>query len=251
MKERVKRIKRATVRILTNGQPSGTGFVISSAGLIATCFHVVQHIQAAANGQTQITYSPSIEVEFNDGNKLPGTVHVSCQNQGFLEALSKDYCILEIKSKGLVALPLGTFADIYEGADVYLCGFPLGINQPVVSVGMLSTKWVSSGHLNQGSNREVAWLDITMNRGNSGGPIVLMGKDLEGDKVIGIASFGLNPFADPADKLIDIVQTFPGNAVLIGVDFKGFATLIGAALSSNSLGVSGCVSIDYLKSKLK
>ncbi len=251
MEDRVRRIKRATVRILTDGQPSGTGFVISNTGLIATCFHVVQHIQAAPNGQTQITYSPSIEVEFNDGSKLPGTVHVSCQSQGFLEALSKDYCILETKSKNLIPLPLGTFADIYDGADVYLCGFPLGINQPVVSVGMLSTKWVTSGYLNQGSNREVAWLDITMNRGNSGGPIVLMGEEAAGDKVIGIASFGLNPFAEPAEKLIEIVQTFPGSATLMGVDFKRFATLIGAALSSNSLGVSGCVSIDYLKSKLK
>ena len=182
---------------------------------------------------------------------MPGTVHESCQSQGFLEALSKDYCILEVECKDLIPLPLGRFTDAYEGADVYLCGFPLGINQPVVSVGMLSTKWITSGYLNQGGSREVAWLDITMNRGNSGGPIVLMGEEPEGDKVIGIASFGLNPFADPAEQLIEIVRTFPGSAVLMGVDFKRFATLIGAALSSNSLGVSGCVSIDYLKSKLK
>jgi serine protease Do len=251
MKERAERIKRATVRILADGQPSGTGFVVSGTGLIGTCFHVVQHVQAAPNGQTQITYSPSIEVEFSDGNKLPGTVHVSCQNQGFLEALSKDYCILEVGAKDLIALPLGTFADAYEGAEVYLCGFPLGINQPVVSVGMLSTKWTTAGYLNQGGNREVAWLDITMNRGNSGGPIVLVGEEPEGDKVIGIASFGLNPFADPAEKFVEIVQAFPGSATLMGVDFKRFATLIGAALSSNSLGVSGCVSIDCLASKLK
>ena len=250
MKERIKRIKRATVRILADGQPSGTGFVISGAGLIGTCFHVVQYVQAAPNGQTQITVSPSIEVEFDDGSKLPGSVHMSCQNQGFLEALSKDYCILEVKSKSLVPLPLGTFADADEGADVYLCGFPLGINQPVVSVGMLSTKWITTGHLDQGSNREVAWLDVTMNRGNSGGPIVLMGEQPAGDKVVGIASFGLNPFADPAEELIEIVQTFPGNVAIMGVNFKRFATLIGAAVSSNSLGVSGCVSIDYLKSKL-
>jgi len=49
MKERVKRIKRVTIRILTNGQPSGTGFVVSGAVLIGTCFHVIQHVQAALN----------------------------------------------------------------------------------------------------------------------------------------------------------------------------------------------------------
>jgi len=90
-----------------------------------------------------------------------------------------------------------------------------------------------------------------MNKGNSGGPIVIIGKELKDDRVIGVASFGLNPFADSAEEFIQIVQTFPGNVGIMGVDFKKFATLIGAALTSNSLGVSGCVSIDYLKSKLK
>ena len=85
MKERVKRIKRATVRILINGQPSGTGFVISGAGLIGTCFHVVQHVQAAPNGQTQITYAPSIEVEFKDGNKLPGPCMCRVRVRAFLK----------------------------------------------------------------------------------------------------------------------------------------------------------------------
>jgi serine protease Do len=251
MKQRVQRVKLLTARILANGQVSGTGFAISEAGLIATSFHVVQHVEAAPQGQPQITYASSIEVEFNDGTKLPATVHESCQNQCFLEALSKDYCILEVKNKNLVPLPLGTFADAYEGAYVYLCGFPLGINQPVVSFGMLSTKWTTSGYLNQGSNREVAWLDLTMNKGNSGGPIVLLGDEPKDDKVIGIASFGLNPFANPAEQLIQIVEAFPGKAVIMGVNFKNFASLVGAALASNSLGISGCVSIDYLKSRLR
>lgn len=250
MKHRLESIKRVTVRILINGQPSGTGFIISKDGLIATCFHVVQHSRPTSDGKTEITYSPSIEVEFNDANKIPATVHNSCQNQGFLEALSKDYCILEVESKNLAHLILGTFADAHEGADIYLCGFPLGINQAIASVGILSTKWITSGYLKQGSDREVAWLDITMNKGNSGGPVVLMGNGPEDDKIIGIASFLLNPFADSAEELIQIVQTFRGNAGIMGINFKKFATLIGAALASNSLGVGGCISIDYLNSKL-
>jgi hypothetical protein len=102
----------------------------------------------------------------------------------------------------------------------------------------------------KGSSREVAWLDITMNSGNSGGPVILMGNRLEDDKVIGIATFGLNPFADPAKELIEIVKTFPGNVFIMGVDFKKFGTLVGSALATTSLGVNGCVSIDYLKMKL-
>lgn len=73
---------------------------------------------------------------------------------------------------------------------------------------MLSTKWVTSGYLNQGGNREVAWLDVTMNSGNSGGPIVLMGEEPEGDKVIGIASFGLNPFAILQNNSLRLFKRF-------------------------------------------
>jgi len=251
MKHRLAQIKRATVRILIDGQPSGSGFIISRNGLIGTCFHVVQRLLPVSSEQTQITYATSIEVEFNDGNKLPAIANSSCRNQGFLEALSKDYCLLEVKSKNLSPLFLGTFADACEGDNIYLCGFPFGISQAVVSVGMLSTKWITSGYLNRGSEREVAWLDITMNKGNSGGPVVLIGNEPQEDKVIGIASFGLNPFASSAEKLIQIVQKFPGKAFIMGVNFKEFATLIGTALESNSLGVGGCISIDYLKNKLK
>jgi serine protease Do len=251
MKQRLAQVKKATVRILVNGQPSGSGFIISGDGLVATCFHVVQQLLPVSNEQTQVTYATSIEVEFNDGQKLPATVRGSCQDQGFLEALSKDCCVLEVESKDLVPLPLGMFADVYEGDDIYLCGFPFGINQPVVSVGMLSAKWITAGYLNQGSNREVAWLDVTMNRGNSGGPVVLVGNEPQDDKVIGIASFGLNPFANSAEEFIQVVKTFPGRVEIMGVDFKKFATLIGTALASNSLGVGGCISIDYLKAKLE
>lgn len=77
-----------------------------------------------------------------------------------------------------------------------------------------------------------------------------MGDTPEQDRIIGIATFGLNPFSQPSEELIQIVQSFPGNLHLMGVDFKKFATLVGSALESNSLGVNGCVSIEYLKSKI-
>lgn len=250
MKQRITQLKKSTVRIFVDGKAVGSGFIVSKNGLVATCFHVVQKNKPAPNNQTQIGYSTTIEVEFSDGTKLPAAVHSSCQNQGFLEALSKDYCILHVNSSTLVPLPLGTFSNIQEGDNIYLSGFPLGISQPVVAVGLLSTKWTTAGYLNQGGVREVAWLDITMNSGNSGGPVILMGNRPEDDKAIGIATFSLNPFATPAQELIEIVQNFPGNVVIMGVDFKKFGMLVGSALATTSLGVNGCVSIDYIKSKL-
>lgn len=250
MKQRINQVKRSTVRIFVDGKAVGSGFIVSKNGLIATCFHVVQKNEPAPDNQTRIGYASNIEVEFSNGTKLFATVHSSCQGEGFLEALSKDYCILQVNSTALVPLSLGTFSDIQEGDKIYLSGFPLGISQPLIAVGLLSTKWTTPGYLNQGDLREVAWLDITMNSGNSGGPVILIGERPDDDKVIGIATFGLNPFADQAEELIKIVQSFPGNVAIMGVDFKKFGTLVGSAIATTSLGVNGCVSIDYFRNKL-
>ena len=250
MSDRIKQIKKSTVRILVNGKPLGSGFVISENGLIATCFHLVQNIQKV-DTNIIINYAKSIEVELYNGKKLSAVVHESCLKEGLFEAIAKDYCILKVKSNDLTPLPIGSFVDAHEGSNIYTCGFPLGINQPVVSVGILSTKWEIQAYLVQGNEREVAWLDITVNSGNSGGPIVLMAKDPKGDRVIGIAAFNLNPFAEPSSQLAQYVRRFPGTVVIMGVDFKKFSTLIAEALISNSLGVGGCISIDYLKKNLK
>jgi hypothetical protein len=92
----------------------------------------------------------------------------------------------------------------------------------------------------------VAWLDITMNRGNSGGPVLLLGSDPSRDAVVGIANFSLNPFAQKAEEFANVAAAFPGSVIILGVDFKRFSMLIGAALASQSHGVGGCLAIDYL-----
>jgi len=251
MKDRVAQIKESTVRILVNGYPAGTGFIVSKKGLVATCFHVVQQIQPTPNGQTQITYATNIEVEFNDGAKSPATVHPSCQNQGFLEALSRDYAILVIKPhKDLVPLVLGTFADTEEGAEVYICGFPFGLDKPFVSKGILSTKITTPGHLGQGVYRDAGLLDITLNKGNSGGPVMLVGKTPQDDKVIGIATFTITPLYPALAQLADSIQSFPGNVHIMGVDFKQFSILIKNSFDATSVGIGGCISVDYMKNHI-
>ncbi len=248
MKDRVAQVKESTVRILVNGHPVGTGFIVSKKGLIATCFHVVQHVQPTPNGQTHITHATTIEVEFTDGTKSPATVHQFCQNQGFLEALSCDYAILLVKPhKALVPLVLGTFADAEEGAEVYICGFPFGLDKPFVSKGILSTKTTTPGYLGEGADRDAALLDITLNKGNSGGPVVLIGKTPQDDKVIGIATFTLSPLHPALEQLTNRVQGFPGNVLIMGVDFKQFSILIKNTFEATSVGIGGCISVDYMK----
>jgi len=85
-----------------------------------------------------------------------------------------------------------------------------------------------------------------MNKGNSGGPVLLIADNPADDEVIGIANFNLNPFTGPAEQLIHLATTFPGGAAIMGINFGQFAALVGQAMESNSLGVGGCVSIDYV-----
>lgn len=244
--QRVQRVKESTFRIFVNGSPAGTGFVVA-ANLVATNFHVVQQLSPAADGQTQITYASKIEVQLQDGRLLTATPHPSVSGQALQMAVGKDVALLIVPVKDLRPLRLGQFSDVSEGDSVYLAGYPLGVEQVIVATGMLSTKWKTDGYLGQGGQRDVAWLDITMNKGNSGGPVLLLANDPSRDTVVGIANFSLNPFAQNAEEFAGVAAAFPGNVMIMGVDFKRFSTLIGAALASQSHGVGGCIAIDYLQ----
>jgi S1-C subfamily serine protease len=246
MRQRVKTVKESTARILINGIPAGTGFAVAR-NLVATNFHVVEHLSAAAGGQTQVAYAADIQVQLADGRILKATPHLSVLGNNLAAAIGRDVALLTVQANDLKPLKLGRFADIAEGDRLYLAGYPFGIEQIVAATGILSTKWRASAYLGQGGPREVAWLDVTMNRGNSGGPVLLLADDPARDVVIGIANFSLNPFGQRAEEFASVAANFPGNAVLIGVDFKKFSVLIGEALASQSHGVGGCVAIDYLQ----
>jgi serine protease Do len=244
--QRVQRVKGSTVRIVVNGDPEGTGFAVAE-DLVATDFHVVQQATPAAGGKTLVTYASKIEVQLPDGRRLAAIPHASVLGEGLQAAIGNDVALLTVPTKDLRPLKLGRFSDVSEGDPVYLAGYPLGVEQVVVATGMLSTKWKMGGYLGQGVSRDVAWLDITMNGGNSGGPVLRMGTDPSSDVVVGIANFNLNPFAQAAREFAGVAAAFPGNVVIMGVDFKRFSTLIGAALASQSHGVGGCIAIDLLR----
>jgi len=242
MRERLRRLRESTVRILVNGRPAGTGFAVAG-NLVATNFHVVQHLSPAAGGQTQVEYAGAIQIQLHDGRLLSAAPHPSVTENNLSFAVGRDVTLLTVTANDLKPLKLGRFADAAEGDPLYLAGYPFNVEQVVVATGILSTKWKASGYLSQGGTRDVAWLDMTMNKGNSGGPVL----SLADDAVVCIANFSLNPFAQSAEDFANIAAKFPGQAVVLGIDFKKFSSLIGAALSSQSHGVGGCVAVDYVQ----
>src|SRR6266446_5557498 len=95
MKERVTRMKKSVVRVIT-GDSMGTGFVVSSDGLIDTCSHVIRQLSRTADGKVNVSEAASITVEFGDGQKLPAQVHGSSRNAGLQESIARDFALLQV-----------------------------------------------------------------------------------------------------------------------------------------------------------
>jgi serine protease Do len=201
----------------------------------------------------QITLKKII-AEFVSGEKIELEIYTSLFEAGYRDALIYDYCFLKPSLKTAVTfefLKLGKFENVNEGEQVYSVGYPLGIEQQFVSTGILSTKWTDKVKLqdNTEMNREVSWLDLTMNKGNSGGPILKIGS-IE-DEVIGIATFILNPYANTSQELSNICANLGADIAFGGISQVKVNKLFADAVANNSIGISGCVSINHINSVLK
>ncbi len=143
----------------------GSGFIVSSDGLIVTNKHVVADKDA------------SYTVLTNDGKKYNAKV--------LARDPLKDIAILKIKAKNLPTLELGDSDDIMMGQSVIAIGNALGEFRNTVSVGVvsgLSRTITASGSIGQSETIEgVIQTDAAINHGNSGGPLLALN-----GKVIGI-----------------------------------------------------------------
>ena len=172
----------------------GSGFIVSSDGLVATNKHVVSDESA------------SYTVMTNDGKKFDAKVLA-------IDPVN-DVAILKIDAANLPVLELGDSANLKIGQTVIAIGNSLGEFRNTVSKGIISglKRNVTAGSgLGDSENlSEVIQTDAAINPGNSGGPLL----DING-KVIGVnvamAQGAQNVgFALPIDiikKDIDSVKT--------------------------------------------
>jgi S1-C subfamily serine protease len=135
---------RATAQ--TDFRVSGSAFVVDSAGLLLTCFHVVE-------GATK--------VEILIGDKIVEAAVLSTDKKN-------DLAVLQVVRKDLLALPLANSNAVEVGEELRAFGFPLA------SV-LGSTIKVTRGTLSGVEIRNAAkvfQIDAAVNPGNSGGPVV-------------------------------------------------------------------------------
>jgi serine protease Do len=144
----------------------GSGFIVSSDGLILTNKHVVSDAKAS---YTVIT---------NDGTKYSAKVLARDANQ--------DLAVVKINATGLPTVTLGDSGGLELGQTAIAIGNALGQFSNTVSVGVVSglARTVTASAPDTGAQETIQGViqtDAAINPGNSGGPLL----NLRGE-VIGI-----------------------------------------------------------------
>lgn len=143
---------------------SGSGFIVSSDGMVITNKHVVSDTTA------------SYTVFLNDGTKKPAKILARDPIQ--------DIAVLQIDGKNLPTVRLGDSGNIKIGQTAIAIGNALGEFRNTVSVGVVSglhrsiiADGASSG---PESLEELIQTDAAINPGNSGGPLLSINGDVIG-----------------------------------------------------------------------
>lgn len=129
---------------------SGSGFIFSSDGLLFTNDHVVQK-------------ADKIKVTLLDGSEYEAELVGSDSDS--------DIAILKIYGSGYTIAHLGSSADLQIGQLMIAIGNPLGF-QNSVSAGILSGTGRTMRSTNGRLIDDVLQSDVSLNPGNSGGPMI-------------------------------------------------------------------------------
>lgn len=141
-----------------DGGGLGSGFIVSSNGMIVTNYHVV-------DGATRI------QVKLYNGKVFDVSSVGDCW-------ISLDVCILKIEADDLPAIALNETAVLNPGQAVYVVGAPLGYDYSITA-GLYSALRNFDDHVR-------IQFSAPISSGNSGGPLF----DVQG-RVVGIVTFML------------------------------------------------------------
>jgi S1-C subfamily serine protease len=168
---------------------AGTGFVIDNKGYVVTNFHVVQD----ANTIRVLTFERDI---------------LNAQLVG-IDSF-RDIALLKIEPNNYEALKLADSSEVQVGNKVIAIGNPLGLSFSV-------TEGIVSAVDREGPNglNEYVQTDVSLNPGNSGGPLI----NTRGE-VVGINNFKIGGgaeglgFALESDSIRVAVRSFTNETVL-------------------------------------
>jgi S1-C subfamily serine protease len=161
----------------------GSGFIVSSDGMVLTNKHVV------SDGTADYT------VLTNDGKKYPAKVLAKDSVQ--------DLAIIKIEGSNFPVVKLGDSSKLQIGQTVITIGNALGEFRNTVSVGVISglgrTITASGGDLIE-TIEDVIQTDAAINQGNSGGPLLNLKGEVIGVNTATVSGAQNIGFAIPINK---------------------------------------------------
>ncbi len=190
-------------------QDIGSGFIISSDGLIVTNKHVVSETDASYRVIAKDDKTYSVEKIYRDP--------------------TNDLAILKIAASGLPTVELGDSSKIKVGQMAIAIGTALGEFRSTVTTGVISGmgRGITAGSLFEGYAERldnVIQTDAAINPGNSGGPLLNSAGQVIGINTA-VSSEGQNiGFALPINVVKDAVDNFNKtgqfNRPYLGVRYK-------------------------------
>jgi S1-C subfamily serine protease len=206
----------------------GSGFVVGPDGLVATAAHVLEGIPMGA-----LLVVPADIHTFTPESAKATLVSADQRN---------DVAILRSEaSRTRKPLLLEGTANVLVGEDALVFGFPLGNPVLTVAKGMVAAKTASPT-----SQTQLIKLDASVNKGNSGGPVVRISTG----RVIGLASLKEGSLQERLQKLLREKPT--ASLSIGGNDPIELIKFVVQDMETNlQLGLGYAVASEHLSSLLK
>ncbi len=158
----------ATVRVrCADLGVEGSGFVVSPEGHVVTNVHGIMS-RELQNGVWVVTHSGQVEVVLN-GRSYEAEVLTSQQDD---KPKVFDYAILRVAARPRKWLLPYHYDRVRVGEMVACVGYPAGIEETVVTTGVVSAKVRRPSHWNTLHQMNTILTDTTISYGSSGGPMV-------------------------------------------------------------------------------
>lgn len=160
------------------GESFGSGFVVTAQGEALTCKHVVGEAKEA-------------EVTLANGEKAKATVVARDD--------ARDLALLKLDRTGLPAVVFAPSATLKPGARVAAVGAPMGLGGTV-------TEGVVSAAEREIKGQKYLQISATLNKGNSGGPVVNANGEVVGVATATIQEASNVGFALPSEAVLEFLK---------------------------------------------
>lgn len=221
----------------TTSAASGSGFVLSQDGYIATNYHV---IESAVNDS-----SVTIQVAFANGDKYDAKL-VGGEKDN-------DVAVIKIEASGLTPVTLGDSDKLVVGESVYAIGNPLGELTYSLTDGIVSAldRLITTSDSGGSTTLNVLQTNCAINPGNSGGPLFDSYGNVIGittakytQSSSGVTAEGLG-FALPINDVKDILADLIAHGYVTGKPYMG-VQVSNVSSEAQRYGISAGAAVSYV-----